>query len=133
MKVVLPAGTRKVLLIDMENISRNADRGPGVCAPVVSIAEVSDDGIVHSVTRGLTVTIKGDVQFLYSQHAFLFVIDRIPMRGAWVTNGEVVVDDDGEAEAATTEALPAPQAPAAPRTRNARKTATETATEEVTA
>ncbi|WNH52456.1 hypothetical protein [Stenotrophomonas oahuensis] len=125
MTKILPEGSRKVLLMDHEAIARNAERGAGNCQPVVSVAEVDEKGTVLSLTRGLTVAINGTVDFEYSQHAFLFVIDRVPMRGAFVTTGEVIVDDGTEeASAAPT---PAPRTP----TRPARKSATQT--EEVTA
>lgn len=124
MKIILAEGSRKVLVINAEAISRNAERGAGNCQSVVSVAEVADDGTVLSLTRGLTVEINGTVDFEYSQHAFLFVIDRMPMRGAFVTTGEVVVDDGTDAAGAASE--PAPRTP----TRPARKAVK---TEEVTA
>lgn len=124
MKITLAEGSRKVLVINAEAMSRNAERGAGNCQSVVSVAEVADDGTVLSLTRGLTVEIKGTVDFEYSQHAFLFVIDRMPMRGAFVTTGEVVVDDGTDAAGAASE--PAPRPP----TRPARKAVK---TEEVTA
>lgn len=126
MKTTLKQGTRKVLLIDVEAISRNADRGAGNCQPVVSVAEVDAQGSVLSMTRGLQVAVNGTVDFEYSQHAFLFVIDRVPYRGAWVTTSEVVVDD-GQDAAPTAAADPSPRIPNRP----ARKTATTT--EEATA
>lgn len=125
MKQTLAEGTRKVLVINPEAISRNAERGPGNCQPVVSVAEVDADGSVLSMTRGLTLEINGTVDFEYSQHAFLFVIDRVPMRGAFVTTGEVVVDDGTDEAPASSDA--APRNPNRP----ARKSATKT--EEATA
>ncbi|HGM7334106.1 TPA: hypothetical protein ACKQCJ_000396 [Stenotrophomonas maltophilia] len=125
MKTTLKAGTRKVLLIDVEAISRNADRGTGNCQPVVSVAEVDEKATVLSMTRGLQVEVKGTVDFEYSQHAFLFVIDRVPHRGAWVTDGEVVVDDGSDAAPVASELTP--RIPNRPARRNASNTATEEA------
>lgn len=127
MKTVLKAGTRKVLLINNEAISRNAERGAGSCQPVVSVAEVDEQGNVLTMTRGLRAAVKGAVDFEYSQHAFLFVIDRVPHRGAWVTTSEVVVDDGTDEAPAAAE--PTPRIPNRP----ARRTASNTATEEAVA
>ncbi|MCO5735949.1 hypothetical protein [Stenotrophomonas maltophilia] len=118
MTTTLSEGSRKVLLIDPEAIARNAERGAGNVQPVVAVAEVDDAGSVLSLTRGLTVEIRGTVDFEYSQHAFLFVIDRVPMRGAFVTTAEVVIDG-GE------ESAPAAAAPPSKPTRPARKAVTK--------
>ncbi len=125
MRTTLSEGSRKVLVINPEAISRNAERGAGNCQPVVTVAEVDADGTVLSLTRGLTVEIKGTVDFEYSQHAFLFVIDRVPMRGAFVTTGEVIVDDGTDAAPAVTET--APRTPNRPTRKSANKTEEATA------
>lgn len=126
---ILAEGTRKVLLIDPEAISRNAERGLGNCQPVATVAVVDEAGNVLELHHGLNVVINGAVTFEYSQHAFLFVINRVPLRGAWITFAEVVIDGDVEATEAVPQEDPAPETPAsAPRTPNrpARKTAVVT-------
>ncbi|WP_445978448.1 hypothetical protein [Stenotrophomonas muris] len=108
---ILAEGTRKVLLIDPEAISRNAERGLGNCQTVATVATVDDTGAVLSIDHGMTVDVRGEVKFEYSQHAFLFVINRVPLRGAWITYAEVVIDAEPETEE---EQQDDPQTPAAP-------------------
>ncbi len=114
MKTTLKAGTRKILLIDEENVERNKTRAPHKAATVGRVIVVDADGQMVSVHACHRIEAKGPVRLEYTQHSWLTNNRSFPIHAALVTEGEVVIDDDreeGEEPAAKASILKKPKAP----------------------
>lgn len=113
----LAAGTLKYLLPDTRAITRNGERAKQG-EPPVAVVEATADGLV--VHNGYAVSAAGPVTFAYNGGRVLFKTrltkgaPDIEVRGAFVTEGEVQVDDgvaEAAPEAAPTKTKGAPKAP----------------------
>jgi hypothetical protein len=117
MTLKLPAGSLKLLLIDLATVERNVDRGENSAAPVAIVAEQLPDGSYEFHT-GFGVTVNGPSQLTYSQHSPLLELDRKRLRAAYSTTAEVVIDTGAVAAPAEVAApAPAPSKPQKPKTK----------------
>ncbi len=93
MSKTIPAGTRKVILIDNEAAHRNSKRRVGRTEKVLRIIVEDTTGPLQ-IIKANTARCLGVSTVEYSQHGFVAG----NQRAALVTTGEVVIDEN-EAEA----------------------------------
>lgn len=90
--ITLPAGPRKILLIDADAVKRNVSRSPGIAQPIARVLVLGDDGNATEVHVGDAVTVSGAVKSDYSQHGFIGTHGREQHRAAYTTTGKVVIE-----------------------------------------
>lgn len=115
MNITLPAGPRKLLLLDVDTLKRNTER-PGRGSPAVHVVVTDDSGdTIHVGYNARTATDAiVELEVFPRGHRF-----QKSYYAAWATDGEVTIDlaeETGRYVPAAATKAPKPERPATPKT-----------------